>query len=315
MKILVTGGAGFIGSHIVDRYLKEDNEVIIVDNLSTGSLANVNPDAKFYLIDIRASELGKIIEIEKPDIVNHHAAQISVPLSIKDPISDADINIIGLLNVLQECVKYNVKKVIFSSTGGAIYGEAEEYPTSENYVPKPISPYAINKLSSEKYLYYYYKQFGLNYTVLRYANVYGPRQIPCGEAGVVSIFIENLLANKQSYIYTYNGEPEGMIRDYVYVKDVAEANVIALEKGNNEIINIGTNKETKTKNLYEIIYTQLNGQITRKSNMIEPIMASARPGDVHKSCLNIDKAKEILLWTPKYSLLDGIKETIDYFRE
>ncbi len=309
MKILVTGGAGFIGSHIVDRYLKDGNDVIIVDNLFTGKLENVNPRAKFYLLDIRTPELEKIFEIEKPDLVNHHAAQISVPVSSKNPILDADINIIGLLNLLQNCVRYDVRKIIFSSTGGAIYGDAEEYPTSENYIAKPISPYAISKLTSENYLYYYYKQFGLKYTVLRYANVYGPRQIPHGEAGVVSIFIENLLADKQSYIYAYPGQSEGMIRDYVYVKDVAEANVLILSggKADNQILNIATNKETTTKNLYEIISKQLDRHIS-------PIMASARQGDIHKSCLTIEKAKKILSWQPKYSLIEGIKETIEYFR-
>ncbi|OQX71697.1 MAG: UDP-glucose 4-epimerase [Candidatus Cloacimonas sp. 4484_275] len=306
MKILVTGGAGFIGSNVADRFIELGHEVVIVDNLSSGYRKNVNPKAKFYEIDIRSTELEKVFEKEKPDIVDHHAAQISVPVSVKEPLLDAEINVLGFINILQNCVKYKVKKVIFISSGGAIYGEATEYPTTENYIPQPLSPYAINKYVSENYLYYYRHQFGLNYTVLRYANVFGPRQVPHGEAGVVSIFITNLRDGKRSFLYAFPEKPEGMIRDYVFVKDVVEANVLVLEKGNLEAFNIGTNKETTTSELYDEISRQMGKNI-------EPIKADAREGDLRRSCLNFEKAKRILGWQPKFSLAEGIAETINYF--
>ena len=306
MKILVTGGAGFIASHIVDKYIELGHEVVVVDNLSSGFKHNVNPKAKFYEMDIRSKELEQIFRDEKPQIVNHHAAQISVPVSVKEPELDAEVNAIGFLNILQNCVKYKVKKVIFISSGGAVYGEAEEYPTTENYDPKPLSPYAIHKYVSEKYLYFYNHQYGLKYTVLRYANVFGPRQIPHGEAGVVSIFITNFRDNKKTYLYAFDEEPDGMIRDYVFVRDIVNANVLALDRGELDAFNIGTGLETTTGQLYREIALQMNTQI-------EPVREGARPGDIRKSCLNINKAKNEFGWEPRYSLSDGVKETIDFF--
>lgn len=306
MKILVTGGAGFIGSNVVDAYIDKGHEVVVVDNLFSGNMENVNDKVKFYEIDIRASELEDVFKKERPDIVNHHAAQISVPASVQDPIFDAEVNVIGFLNILQNSVKYNVKKVIFISSGGAIYGEAEEYPTTEKYIPKPLSPYAITKFVSENYLYYYNSEFGLNYTILRYANIFGPRQIPHGEAGVVSIFIEKLLNNEKISIFAYEDEPKGMIRDYVFVKDIVEANIAALEKGDKEFINIGTNRETSTTELYNVICEVMN---VNK----EPELKGPRPGDLRHSCLSNEKAKSILGWSPKYSLKEGIQQTYDFF--
>ncbi len=307
MKILITGAAGFIASSIADAYLKIGHEVIIVDNLSSGYMSNVNPMATFYNLDICSIELDKIFASEKPDIVNHHAAQISVPLSVKEPLLDAEVNVKGLINVLNNCVKHNVKKVIFSSSGGAIYGEAEEYPSSENCPLKPLSPYAINKKVSEDYLYYFKHQFGLDYTVLRYANVYGPRQISHGEAGVVSIFIEKLLAKQQPFFYAYPNEPEGMIRDYIYIQDVVAANVKVLDTGSGEAFNIGTGIETTTGALYREIASQLQSDI-------KPKIAPARAGDLHRSLLNCKKANTVLHWQPQYTLEKGIAETIEYFR-
>ncbi|MCD4796532.1 MAG: NAD-dependent epimerase/dehydratase family protein [Candidatus Cloacimonetes bacterium] len=306
MKILVTGGAGFIGSNVVDEYVSLGHEVVVVDDLSTGFEHNVNPEATFYKVDIRSKELAEVFDKEKPEIVNHHAAQISVPVSVKDPEFDAEVNVVGFLNLLQNCVKYNVKKVISISSGGAIYGEAEEYPTTENYNPVPLSPYAINKLVSEKYLHFYHHQFGLNYTVLRYANVFGPRQIPHGEAGVVSIFITNFLNDIQSHLYAFKEKPDGMIRDYVFVKDIVNANVIALKKGNLDAFNIGTGLETTTGELYREISNQMNENV-------EPIKGDARPGDIRKSCLHIEKARKKLGWEPVFSLQEGVRETIDFF--
>jgi len=306
MKILVTGGAGFIASHIVDKYIELGHEVVVVDNLSSGFKHNVNPKAKFYEMDIRSKELEQIFNDEKPEIVNHHAAQISVPVSVKEPELDAEVNAIGFLNILQNCVKYKVKKVIFISSGGAVYGEAKEYPTTEDYDPKPLSPYAIHKYVSEKYLYFYNHQYGLKYTVLRYANVFGPRQIPHGEAGVVSIFITNFKKNRKSYLYAFNEEPDGMIRDYVFVRDIVNANVLAVDRGELEAFNIGTGLETTTGQLYREIALQMNTKI-------EPVREGARPGDIRRSCLNIEKAKNEFGWEPKYSLSDGVRETIDFF--
>ncbi|MDA3813143.1 MAG: GDP-mannose 4,6-dehydratase [Candidatus Cloacimonetes bacterium] len=306
MKILVTGGAGFIASHVVDKYIELGNEVVVVDNLSTGFKYNVNPKAKFYKIDIRSKELEQIFKDEKPEIVNHHAAQISVPISVKEPELDAEVNVIGFLNILQNCVKFKVKKVIFISSGGAVYGEAEEYPTTENYDPKPLSPYAIHKYVSEKYLYFFHHQYGLKYTVLRYANVFGPRQIPHGEAGVVSIFITNFRDNKKTYLYAFDEEPDGMIRDYVFVRDIVNANVLALDRGELVAFNIGTGLETTTGQIYREIALQMNTKI-------EPVREGARPGDIRRSCLNIEKAKNEFGWEPKYSLSDGVRETIDFF--
>ncbi len=306
MKILVTGGAGFIASHIVDKYIELGHDVVVVDNLSSGFKHNVNPKAKFYEIDIRSKELEQIFKDEKPEIVNHHAAQISVPVSVKEPEFDAEVNAVGFLNILQNCVKYKVKKVIFISSGGAVYGEAEEYPTTESYDPKPLSPYAIHKYVSEKYLYFYNHQYGLKYTVLRYANVFGPRQIPHGEAGVVSIFITNFRDNKKTYFYAFDEEPDGMIRDYVFVRDIVNANVLALDRGELDAFNIGTGLETTTGQLYREIALQMNKQI-------EPVREGARPGDIRRSCLNIEKAKSEFGWEPKFSLPVGVKETINFF--
>jgi UDP-glucose 4-epimerase len=308
MKILITGGAGFIASNIVDEYIKNGHEVVIIDNLSSGKIENVNPEAKFYLCDIRSPLVEKIFEIEKPDIVNHHAAQISVPNSVANPVNDAEINVLGLLNILQNSVKQKVKKVIFISSGGAVYGEAEEYPTTENYSPIPLSPYAITKFVAEKYLYFYKVQFGLNFTILRYSNVFGPRQDPHGEAGVISIFINKLLRNERPKIYAYPDEPDGMIRDYIYVKDVVKANLFALEKGENDIVNIATKTEINTTLLFNTICKVMN------KNVI-PDKDAARKGDLKHSCLDNSKAKKVFGWSPEYSLEEGLKETCRFFSE
>lgn len=306
MKILVTGAAGFIASHVADAYLELGHEVVIVDNLHTGYLHNVNPKAKFYQVDVCSPELEKVFELEKPDFVNHHAAQISVPLSVKNPLLDAEINVKGFINVLENCVKHKVSKVIFISSGGAIYGEAEEYPSTENCPTKPLSPYAINKMVSEDYLYFYKHEYSLNYTILRYANVFGPRQVSHGEAGVVSLFIEILLSKQQPYLYAYPDEPDGMIRDYVFIKDVVSANIKALDTGDGEAFNIGTRIETTTGELYREIAKQMNSEI-------KPVPGPARAGDLHRSLLNFDKAQQFLNWKPAYTLAQGIAETIEYF--
>ena len=314
MKIMVTGGAGFIGSNVVDGYLGAGHEVVVVDNLFTGKKENVNPAAKFYEMDIRSEEMGDVIESERPDALNHHAAQISVPVSVSDPLLDADINIKGLLNLLEKAVKYSVNKCIFISSGGAIYGEASEYPTSESYSPKPLSPYAISKLISEYYLAYYNHQYGLDYTVLRYANIYGPRQIPHGEAGVVAIFMENLLKAQPSTLNHFPDDAEGMVRDYCYVEDVVEANAMALSRGSGEFFNVGTGKGTKTLQLYRIIYEavrELRPDIPEA--LFTPARELARPGDIPRSCLKVEKAENGLGWVAKTGLEEGIRRTLQWW--
>ncbi len=308
MKILVTGGAGFIASHVADAYVEAGHDVVILDNLSTGKRENLNPAAKFYHLDICDPGIASVFAAEKPDLVNHHAAQISVPLSVEEPLLDAEINVKGMLNLLQNCVKHNVNKVIFSSTGGAIYGEAEEYPTSEAYAPRPLSIYAIDKLAGENYLHFYRQHYGLDYTVLRYANVYGPRQDSRGEAGVVSLFIRQLLAGQTPVINAYPETPEGMIRDYVYIKDVVRANLLALQGGSGEAFNIGTCVETTTSLLYKTILWKL--KLERSPNA-----GPARKGDLRRSMLDSSKAFRELGWSPIYTLEQGVGETVAYFTE
>lgn len=313
MKILVTGGAGFIGSNVVDAYIEAGHEVVVVDNLYTGRRENIHPDARFYLLDIRAPELHKVLEHERPHVINHHAAQISVPASLKAPLFDASINIEGLINLLEGARAVRTRKVIFISSGGAIYGEAKEYPTSETSPLQPLSPYAIAKAVSEKYLAFYQHQYGFEYTVLRYANIYGPRQIPHGEAGVVAIFMDQLLAGRPCVLYHFPEEPDGMIRDYCYVEDVVRANILALEAGSEEAFNIGTGKETRTKVLFETISEAINRRTHSLDQALRtPMRALARPGDLTRSCLQTEKARRLLGWEAITDLAAGIDRTLDW---
>ncbi|MEE9418024.1 MAG: NAD-dependent epimerase/dehydratase family protein [Desulfatiglandaceae bacterium] len=313
MKILVTGGAGFIGSNVVDGYVRAGHEVLVVDNLYTGKRSNLNPEARFYELDIRSPEAVKVIERERPDVLNHHAAQMSVPDSVSDPIFDADINIKGFLNLLEGAARYKIKKVIFISSGGAIYGETSEYPTSEDCRPRPLSPYAVTKYCSEHYLAFYNHQYGLDYTTLRYANIYGPRQIRHGEAGVVAIFMDNLLKGVRSTLNHFPDDKEGMVRDYCYVEDVVKANLSALDRGGGDFFNIGTGLGTKTLALYEMIFEAFKVVEPRVSEeLVIPIKRLARPGDLTKSCLVVEKASGALGWTPETDLAEGIRKTIEW---
>jgi len=314
MKVLVTGGCGFIASHVVDAYINEGYEVVIVDDLSTGKIQNKNKKAKLYKINICDEKVRTVFAAENPDIINHHAAQISVPLSVQEPLLDAEINIKGTVRLLGLSKDYGVKKFIFSSTGGAIYGEATQVPTDEEYPPVPASPYAISKFSSERYIQYYHGQFGLNYTILRYSNVFGPRQIPHGEAGVVAIFIEKLLAGQRPTLNHFPDERKGMVRDYCYVKDVASANIRASKSTKIGIFNIGTGKGTHTLDLYrEIIKALRNTGKTIPRTFDTPKRDTARPGDIRVSTLNPSKAKRELKWEATYDLREGLIETIDWY--
>jgi UDP-glucose 4-epimerase len=303
MKVLVTGGAGFIGSHLTDQLIKKGHSVVIVDNLSTGLKENLNKKAEFYKADIQDKKMSGIFTKEKPEIVFHFAAQINMRKSVESPVEDAKINILGSLNILENCKNNNVKKVIFSSTGGAIYGDADIVPTPENYVEYPLSPYGIAKLSIEKYLNYYDKIFGIPFVALRFANVYGPRQNSKGEAGVISIFCDKIFAKQQPVI---NGD--GLqTRDFIYVQDVIEVAILAMETGRKGIFNIGTGKETNINEIFEIVKKEsgFSGQ-----EIHEP----AQKGEQKRSCLDYSKAKNELNWAPKYGLEQSLKETVSWFK-
>ncbi len=309
-KVLVTGGAGFIGSHIVDRYIKEGWDVTVVDDLSTGKKENLNSRAKFYQISIVDEKLALVFKKDKFDLINHHAAQINVRLSAEKPEVDAKINILGTLNLLDKCLKARVKDFIFASSGGAIYGEAQELPVDEYYPKNPLSPYGIAKHTAELYLYFYKKVFGLNYVSLRYANVYGPRQDPLGEAGVVAIFSNKMLKGNLPTIF---GDGK-QTRDYVFVDDVAEANLLAtckMEKLNCKDIffsddlayNIGTGKEDSVDSLYQKL-----ADITGFQK--HPLYSDPKEGEVKRICLDPTKAKKELGWKIKTSFEEGLKQTV-----
>jgi UDP-glucose 4-epimerase len=305
LKILITGGAGFIGSHVADLLLENEYDVCIVDNLSSGKLENVNPNAKFYKCDIRDSQIYKIIEDEKPQIIIHNAAQMSVRNSVEDPLNDADINIIGGLNVLEAAKKAKVKKIIFASSGGVVYGEQQYFPADEDHPTKPICPYGVAKLSYEKYLYYYHYIFGIKYIALRYANIYGPRQDPYGEAGVVAIFSKKLLSGDQPVI---NGD--GMqTRDYVYVKDVATANLLAVKTDYIGEINIGTALETNVNKIFNILKNAAG------KPDLEEVHGPAKDGEQKRSVLSYRKARQILGWKPEVKLEEGLIKTFNWFKE
>jgi len=304
--VLVTGGAGFIGSHLVDELLRQEYGVIVVDNLSTGNVENLDPSALLYSWDIREfKSLEKLFQIHKPSYVFHLAAQISVSESTKDPKKDADINILGMLNLLELSVKYGVKKFIFSSSGGVMYGEdPERIPTPESCKENPISPYGISKLAGEKYLNFYSIEHDLEYVALRYSNVYGPRQNPHGEAGVVAIFTKRMLEGREVTIF---GDGEN-VRDYIYVKDVVNANMLAMKRAKNVSLNIGTGIGTTVNELFN----KLCKFIPEYS--MKPVYAPPRPGDLRRSILDNTLAKEILGWEPSWKLEDGLRETVEWFR-
>jgi UDP-glucose 4-epimerase len=304
-KVLVTGGAGFIGSHVVDALLANGYEVVVVDDLSTGRESNLNPEVTFYKLDIRSQELAEIFEKERPDFVNHHAAQMNVRRSIAEPLFDADVNIRGSLNLIECARHYQVKRFIYVSTGGAVYGEPEYLPCNELHPIRPLSQYGVSKHTVEHYLYLYNINYGLEYNILRYPNVYGPRQDPNGEAGVVAIFIGQMLSGKEVVI---NGDGD-QTRDFVYVGDIARANLDSLSSiVKNEIFNLGSGKGTSVNQIF--------AQLQRITGYTEfPIHGPAKIGEVRHIYLDASKAAEMLGWTPTIQMKKGLECTVEYFQE
>jgi UDP-glucose 4-epimerase len=305
LRIIVTGGAGFIGSHIADAYRAQGHEVLVLDSLwehGGGSRSNVPQNSSFVHMDVRDENLARIFQDFKPEIVNHHAAQHSVAISARDPRYDADVNVIGMLNVLDNAVRVGTKKVIFASSA-ATFGTPEKLPIVESTPQLPISPYGITKMVTEHYLRFYKEEKGLDYTALRYGNVYGPRQDPNGEAGVIAIFIAKFLKGEGIRI-DWDGD---QTRDYVYVKDVAAVNVLALEKGSGQKYLIGTNVKTSVNDIYKAL--------VKISGFEAPVThAPRRPGDARALQFDPTLAKKELGWTANTKLLDGMRETYEYFK-
>lgn len=304
MKILVSGGAGFIGSHIVDAYISAGHKVVVVDDLSRGKKEQVNKRAKFYQVNIcDRKKLESVFKREKPQVINHHAAQIDVRKSVADPAMDAQTNIIGSINLAELAVKYKSKKFIFASTGGALYGEQDYFPADECHPIRPLSPYGIAKRSVELYLYYYHKIHKLEYISLRYSNVYGPRQDPFGEAGVVAIFAQRLW-RKEPVIINGTGK---QTRDFVYVGDVVRANLLALKPGVIGEYNIGTGRETSVNEIYQLLASATGAKG-------KPIHGPAKKGEQMRSVLDARLARKVIGWKPEVKLEQGIKLTAQFFK-
>ena len=302
----MTGGAGFIASHLVDRLVAEGHHVVVVDNLSAGRRESVNPKALFYEVDIcDAVSLEEVFKKEKPEVVDHHAAHVNVRKSVEMPAYDANINILGSLNLCELSKQYQIKKFIYVSTGGAVYGEPKVLPVKETCPVEPLSQYGVSKHTVEHYLSIFYKLYGLNFTILRYPNVYGPRQSPHGEAGVVAIFSELLLQNIRPTIFGDGSKT----RDYVYVDDIINANMIVLDNvGNGEIYNLGWGKEISDLEVFHTVRRAL------ASNM-EPIFGTKRPGEIDHISLDSSKAMEKLKWMPTVTFVEGIKLATKYYQK
>ncbi len=303
-KALVTGGAGFIGSHMVDRLLELDYKVVVMDDLSSGKIKNLNSDAVFHHTNITQIPMGEIIQREQPDLVFHMAAQTSVTESTKNPIDDTNTNVIGTMRVLEASRKVGVEKVIYSCTGGALYGDPDKIPCMDDTIPVPVSPYGMSKWIAEQYLEFYYRQYRLNFTSLRYGNVYGPRQDPHGEAGVVAIFCQGMPEGKQPQIFG-DGTQE---RDFISVFDVVDANIAAIDRGNGMTINIATGKATNVNRIFEMLRS-ITGY------KWDPVHAPQRAGEVYQIALDCTRAAKELGWSPKISLEEGMQLTVDFFKQ
>jgi UDP-glucose 4-epimerase len=303
MKVLVTGGAGFIGSHVSDRLLALGHEVAIVDNLVTGKRENLPAAATFYETDIRDAALHEVFGIERPDAVIHHAAHIDVTRSVREPGYDASINILGSLNLLECCRQHGVRKIIYAGTGGALFGEPSYIPVDESHPVDPISPYGVSKHTVEHYLFAYRQNHGLQYIVLRYPNVYGPRQDPHGEAGVVAIFALQLLTGHQPVIFGDGSKT----RDYCYVADIVEANVIALNSPLGGVYNLGRGIEVSDTEIFEAVRSAVGSEVA-------PAFAAVRPGEVEHIALDASKAEKELGWTWRVDLNEGVAQAVEFYR-
>lgn len=304
MKILVTGGAGFIGSHVVDAYIERGHQVSVLDDLSTGKRANINPKAAFHQADIRDPKaVHEIFQSGKYEVLSHHAAQMDVRRSVADPAYDASVNILGILNLLEAGMESGLQRVIFASSGGAIYGEQDYFPADEKHPTRPISPYGVAKSCSEQYLFYYKAVYGIDYVNLRYANIYGPRQNPGGEAGVIAIFATKMLKNEQAII---NGDGK-QTRDYTYVGDVVQANVLALDFHGSESFNVGTGVETNVNQLFNHLVKLTGSTITEQHK-------EGKKGEQLRSVLDASKTKQLLGWKPGMTLEEGLRRTVDFFK-
>lgn len=301
---LVTGGAGFIGSHMVDRLLELDYKVVVMDDLSTGKIKNLTSAAVFHHTDITKPAMTEIMQREQPDLVFHMAAQTSVTESTKNPIDDTNANVLGTLRVLEASRRAGVEKIIYSASGGTLYGNPDIVPCLDDTPVAPTSPYGMSKWVAEQYLDFYYRQYRLNYTSLRYGNVYGPRQDPHGEAGVVAIFSQAMLEGKQPSIFG-DGTQE---RDFVSVFDVVDANIEAIDRGDGKAMNIATGEATSVNRIFEILRSITGYKWS-------PIHAPQRAGEVYRIALDCTRAAQELDWSPKISLEDGLQITVDYFRE
>lgn len=304
MKILVTGGAGFIGSHVVDMLLENGHQVVVVDDLSTGRRTNLNPAAKFYQLDIRSPEMEAVFAAERPEVIAHHAAQMDVRRSMVDPVFDADVNILGSIKLAQLAIKYQTRKFIHISSGGAAYGEPVYLPCDEGHPVQPLCPYGASKYTFELYLYMFKASFGLDYTVIRYPNVYGPRQDPRGEAGVVAIFTGQMLRDLP---VTINGDGE-QVRDYVYVSDCARANLMVLEAGGDRVYNLGYGVGTTVNQ----IFTHLKA-LTGYGQ--DANYGPAKAGETYRIYLDAQRAKAELGWEPTIVLADGLSKTVVYLKK
>ena len=303
MKIVVTGGAGFIGSHLVDRLVLEGHEVAVVDNLSSGKRRNLNRAARFYKMDIQSHGVERVFRNERPSLLMHLAAQMDVRRSVQDPVFDAEVNILGTLNLLEQAVKHGTRKVVFASSGGAIYGEQDVFPANESHSTRPLSPYGISKLTGEHYLSYYQRVSGIHCVCLRYSNVYGPRQDPDGEAGVVALFTRKMLDGDQPII---NGNGR-QTRDFIYVEDVVEANLAAIGKDVQGTYNVGNGVETPLNDLFRILV-----DLTKSG--CKEIHGPAKKGEQLRSVIDAGRIRQELGWEPRTRLRDGLEKTVEYFR-